>query len=54
MTDGRRLALIDHDNREVDLVAWSTFNRDTLARFRRVATRHFFAPPPGDPATLTL
>ena len=40
MTDGRRLALIAHDNRKVDLVAWSTFNRDTLARFGLVATRH--------------
>src|SRR5574341_1263774 len=40
MTDGRRLALIAHDNKKVDLIAWSTFNRDTLARFRLVATRH--------------
>jgi methylglyoxal synthase len=40
MTDGRKLALIAHDNKKVDLVAWATFNRDTLARFRLVATRH--------------
>jgi methylglyoxal synthase len=34
------LALIAHDNRKVDLVAWATFNRDTLAQFAMVATRH--------------
>jgi len=37
---GRTLALIAHDNKKVDLVAWATFNRDTLARFRLTATRH--------------
>jgi methylglyoxal synthase len=37
---GRTLALIAHDNKKVDLVAWATFNRDTLARFRLAATRH--------------
>ncbi len=35
-----RLALIAHDNKKVDLVAWATFNRETLARFLLVATRH--------------
>ncbi len=35
-----RLALIAHDNKKVDLVAWATFNRETLARFFLVATRH--------------
>ena len=35
-----RLALIAHDNKKVDLVAWATFNRETLARFTLVATRH--------------
>ena len=35
-----KLALIAHDNKKVDLVAWATFNRDTLARFDMVATRH--------------
>jgi methylglyoxal synthase len=35
----RRLALIAHDNRKVDLVAWATFNRDTLAQFSLMATR---------------
>jgi methylglyoxal synthase len=34
------LALIAHDNKKADLVAWATFNRETLARFARVATRH--------------
>jgi methylglyoxal synthase len=32
-------ALIAHDNKKVDLVAWATFNRETLARFTLVATR---------------
>jgi methylglyoxal synthase len=36
----RCLALIAHDNRKVDLVAWTTFNRDTLAQFGMTATRH--------------
>jgi len=36
----RRLALIAHDNKKVDLVAWATFNRGSLARFDLVATRH--------------
>jgi len=36
----KRLALIAHDNRKVDLIAWATFNRDTLRGFRLVATRH--------------
>ena len=35
----RRLALIAHDNRKVDFVAWATFNRETLAQFELVATR---------------
>jgi methylglyoxal synthase len=32
--------LIAHDNKKVDIVVWATFNRDTLARFQLVATRH--------------
>src|SRR6267378_131595 len=36
----QRLALIAHDNKRVDIVVWATFNRDTLARFQLVATRH--------------
>ena len=36
----RRLALIAHDNKKVDLVAWATFNRGSLARFDLIATRH--------------
>src|SRR5687767_5166289 len=35
-----RLAVIAHDNKKVDLVAWSTFNRDTLAQFTLAATGH--------------
>lgn len=34
------LALIAHDNKKVDLVAWATFNRDTLARYPLIATGH--------------
>lgn len=36
----RRLALIAHDFKKVDLVAWATFNRETLARCSLIATRH--------------
>ncbi|HEY7363738.1 MAG TPA: methylglyoxal synthase [Methylomirabilota bacterium] len=36
----RTLALIAHDNKKVDLLAWATFNRETLGRFGLVATRH--------------
>src|SRR6266852_3552293 len=36
----RRLALIAHDNKKVDFVAWATYNRETLAQFDLVATRH--------------
>jgi len=36
----RKLALIAHDNKKVDLVVWATFNRDTLARFDLIATQH--------------
>ena len=35
----RRIALIAHDNKKVDLVAWATFNRETLARFALCGTR---------------
>jgi len=34
------LAVIAHDNKKADLVAWATFNRELLARFNLVATRH--------------
>ena len=34
------LALIAHDNKKVDLVAWATFNRAALALFDLVATGH--------------
>jgi methylglyoxal synthase len=36
----KHLALIAHDNKKVDLVAWATYNRDALTRFRLAATRH--------------
>jgi methylglyoxal synthase len=36
----KRLALIAHDNKKVDFVAWATYNRETLAQFDLVATRH--------------
>ncbi len=35
----KRIALIAHDNKKVDLVAWATFNRETLARFALCGTR---------------
>ena len=34
----KMLALVSHDHKKVDLVAWATYNRDTLRRFRLVAT----------------
>ena len=36
----QKLALIAHDHKKVDLVAWGIFNRDTLAAFPLVATGH--------------
>ena len=36
----RTLAVIAHDHKKADLVAWATFNRETLGRFRLLATRH--------------
>ena len=36
----RALAVIAHDNKKADLVAWATFNRESLNRFRLLATRH--------------
>jgi methylglyoxal synthase len=36
----RTLALIAHDNKKVDLIAWATFNRETLAGFSMMATGH--------------
>jgi methylglyoxal synthase len=36
----KTLALIAHDNKKVDLVAWATFNRTTLQGFRLLATGH--------------
>ena len=37
--DRGRLAVIAHDGRKADLVAWATYNRDRLADFEIVATR---------------
>ena len=34
----KRIALIAHDNRKADLLAWARFNRDTLARHELHAT----------------
>jgi methylglyoxal synthase len=36
----RRLAIVAHDNKKVDLIAWATFNRESLACFEAVATGH--------------
>ncbi len=38
MPDRQTLALIAHDGRKADLVAWATYNRDRLAEFDIVAT----------------
>jgi methylglyoxal synthase len=34
----KRIALIAHDNRKADLLAWARFNRDTLAKHELFAT----------------
>jgi len=31
MTNTRRIAMVAHDNKKVDLLAWAEFNVDTLA-----------------------
>ena len=36
----RKLALIADDGKKVDLIAWATFNRETLAGFALIGTRH--------------
>jgi len=36
----KRLAIIAHDNKKVDLLAWTTFNRDTLSQFSLTGTGH--------------
>jgi len=38
MASRKRIALIAHDNCKSDLLAWATFNRDTLARHELYAT----------------
>jgi methylglyoxal synthase len=35
----KTLALIAHDGKKADMVAWATFNRNTLARYRLVGTQ---------------
>jgi methylglyoxal synthase len=40
VNDMRSLALIAHDGKKVDIIAWATFNRDTLAQFRLCGTGH--------------
>src|SRR6478752_6732761 len=34
----RRIAMVAHDNKKVDLLAWAEFNRGTLARHELFAT----------------
>jgi methylglyoxal synthase len=34
----KRLALISHDNKKIDLLAWANYNRETLRRFHLIAT----------------
>ena len=36
--DRKALALIAHDGKKADMVAFATFNRDTLAGYRLIAT----------------
>ena len=38
MTAKDKLAVIAHDGRKADLVAWATFNRQRLSEFQLVAT----------------
>jgi methylglyoxal synthase len=38
MTGRKRIALIAHDNRKLDLLDWARFNRDTLARHELYGT----------------
>ncbi len=38
MNDRKRIALIAHDNRKIDLLDWARFNRGTLARHELFAT----------------
>ncbi|MEO8229422.1 MAG: methylglyoxal synthase [Chloroflexota bacterium] len=38
MTNNDKLAVIAHDGKKADLVAWATYNRDRLSEFDLVAT----------------
>lgn len=38
MTTRDKLAIIAHDGRKADLVAWATYNRERLSEFELVAT----------------
>ncbi len=38
LTKPRRIAMVAHDNKKVDLLAWAEFNRATLAQHELLAT----------------
>jgi methylglyoxal synthase len=38
MPEGKRIALIAHDNRKADMLEWARFNRGTLARHELFGT----------------
>jgi len=38
MTDQKTIAIVAHDNKKQDLLAWATFNREALAGHHLVAT----------------
>jgi len=38
MEQEKRIALVAHDNKKADLVAWATFNRALLTQHRLCAT----------------
>ena len=38
MATTRRIAMVAHDNKKVDLLAWAEFNRETLAEHELFAT----------------
>ena len=38
MTEEKTIAIVAHDNKKKDLLAWAKFNRDALSRHKLVAT----------------
>lgn len=36
----KTFALIAHDNKKVDLIVWASYNRESLKKFRLLATGH--------------